>query len=112
MLSLKLLLTDSIRGGVFFYMNYLERFLGEYEDFIEDYDALLLLLSLLPPSYVYSFVLKLLEYDQFLEPGDLVEGKALVGRIFIHDYKICLESELLPSGVVCLLKLPPSHEVI
>lgn len=89
-------------------MSLLSDFLDCYAEHIEDYEALVLILSLLPDSYVYLFVRNLLGAGEFLDDGNLFEGVPLVGVIRVVDDVIVLESG---CEVVVLLELPPVFEV-
>ncbi len=89
-------------------MTYLELFLECYYEHIENYEALLFILSLLPDSFQYSFAKNLLKYETFLEEGDIYEGKKLSGLIKIDCDKIILDCE---DENIVLLYLPPLHEI-
>lgn len=89
-------------------MCYLEEFLVQYYDHIEDYEALIYLLSLLPQSYQYIFLLNLLEQEGNMVEGDLYEGMALEGIIKIKHRQIIIEFE---SYDEVLLDLPPKWDL-
>lgn len=89
-------------------MSFLSDFLDCYVDHIEDYEALVLILSLLPDSYVYVFVRNLLGAGEFLDDGNVYEGVALVGIIKVVGDVIVLESGV---DVIVLLELPPAFEL-
>lgn len=90
-------------------MSYLETFLECYYDHVENYEALLFLLSLLPASFQYVFLKNLLRYEHFLVSGDVFTGERLCGVIRIVDDRVVLDCG---DGVVfVLLDLPPVHEV-
>jgi len=91
--------------------DYLERFLEEYYEFCsEDYNLLLYLLSLLPNSYQYQFVVNLVNHSHYLVKGDLECGRKTVGHIYYADNKIVLETNSC-EGDVILLNLPCSWDI-
>lgn len=90
-------------------MTYLETFLECYYEHIENYEALLFILSLLPDSAQYVFAKTLLEHEDLLNDGDVYEGKKLEGIIKIKNNLILLENPSIENLV--LLELPPVHEI-
>lgn len=87
---------------------YLEEFLINYVEHIEDYKALIYLLSLLPNLYQYKFLLNLLKYEDVLEDGDLLEGIIPIGIIKITKEHIILEHD---DEIDILLELPEEWEI-
>ncbi|RAP49174.1 MAG: hypothetical protein BZ138_08190 [Methanosphaera sp. rholeuAM270] len=91
-------------------MQYLQMFLEDYYNNIDDYNAMIYILSLLPDSLQYQFVRNILKYNSYLFEGDVVEGLPAVGLISIKNDKIILESGDLDEPVI-LLVLPEVWDI-
>lgn len=89
-------------------ISYLEDFLNCYKEHIEQYEALIYLLSLLPYSYQYLFARNLLEYEELLVDGDYYNGVKPEGMVVIDEGRVFL---VKGEGRVTLLVLPPVFEV-
>lgn len=92
-------------------MEYLEAFLMGYEEHIENFDALLHILSLLPDSYKFLFTINLLKNEKYLEDGNLYKGIIPDGLICVNEDGIVLQSTLIKNGSVILLEFPSIYEI-
>lgn len=92
-------------------MSYLESFLEDYYNNIDNYNALLYILSLLPASYQYQFTKNILKYDEYISTGDVKKGIGIEGLIVIENNKIILKSHDINTGSVVLLTLPESWDI-
>lgn len=90
-------------------MTYLEHFLDEYIEHIDNSEALYCILHLLPESYQYLFVRNLLKYEKYIIDGDVYEGTKSVGMIKVDSERIVLEGT--SAGDMVLLELPPYFDV-
>ena len=91
-------------------MSYLEQFLEDYYYNIDNYNALIYILSLLPNSYQYQFTKNLLKYDDYISEGDVKKGEGIEGLIVIENDEIILKSPDLENASAVLLTLPESWD--
>ena len=91
-------------------MEYMISFFDEYMDNIENYDAFIALISLLPNSYRYDLMLSVLLYDNLIEKGNLKEGVKPEGiiRILPEKKEIVLDYK---DKSLTIFHLPPIHEI-
>lgn len=83
-----------------------EILLERYEPHMEDNDLFYAIFDYLPTSYQYQVIMNLLEYDEYLKPGNTLTGEKQEGIICIRDMCILLVDVEGGNHVLCALPQP------